>query len=131
MSEDVYDEHAPKLAERGFFPLVIAPGTKQPHEYVPSEGRYRLLFGWTHPGRRVETSPQPGAGVGLRCGAQPGGGYVVAIDWDRDDAAISALYAFPSTVSKVGARGYTSFYFSPSSCRPGTLSSTKPLPSRS
>jgi hypothetical protein len=109
---DVYDENAPKLAEHGFFPLVIAPGTKQPHEYVPSEKRYRLLVHWPHPGRRVETSPQPGAGIGLRCGAQPGGGFVVAIDWDHEDAAIAALDVFALAVSKTGRRGFTSFYYS-------------------
>ena len=32
----VYNEHAPKLIERGFYPLVIGPGTKKPQHYVPS-----------------------------------------------------------------------------------------------
>jgi hypothetical protein len=106
----VYNEHAPKLIERGFYPLVIGPGTKKPQHYVPSLSEFHDTAGWTHEARPPDTSPQPGAGVGLRCGKQPDGTYVVALDWDRDDAAIAAMETFPPGVAKEGARGFTTLY---------------------
>jgi AAA domain/Bifunctional DNA primase/polymerase, N-terminal len=109
---DIYNEHAPKLIERGFYPIVIGPGTKKPQHYVPSLGEYHDTSGWANNKRPPDKPQQPGAGVGLRCGPQPGGGYVVGIDWDRDDAAIAALDAFPQTVSKTGQKGFTAFYYS-------------------
>src|SRR5262249_23070770 len=112
-------QHAPQLTQRGYYPLVIGPGTKQPMEYVPSEDRYQLIRNWSHPRRPVDTSPQPGAGVGLRCGKQPDGTYVIGLDWDRDDAALAAMESFPATVMKEGRRGYTGIY-----------RSSKPIPSR-
>ncbi len=120
MSElSVYDSNAPKLVEHGYYPLVIGPCSKEPKVYVPSEKRFVLEAGWQHPRRNVTTSPQPDAGLGLRCGPQPGGGHVVAFDWDNDDAAIASMDVFQSTVSKAGARGFTSFYYS-----------EEPIPSR-
>jgi AAA domain/Bifunctional DNA primase/polymerase, N-terminal len=108
----VYDEHAPRLVERGFFPLVIGPGVKKPQHHVPSLGEFHDTSNWTNERRPIDTSPQPGAGIGLRCGKQPGGGYVTGIDWDNEDAAIAALDSFPSTTSKTGKRGLTTFYYS-------------------
>lgn len=87
----VYDIYAPKLMAHGY----------APHDTV----------GWQHPRRRPETSPQPDAGVGLRCGKQADGTYIVALDWDSEDAAIVAMETFPpSTVTKEGQRGFTGFY---------------------
>src|SRR5262249_5018162 len=57
-----------------------------------------------------ETSPQPGAGVGVRLGKQTDGSYLIAIDWDSEDAAIAAMDVFPPTVTKEGNRGFTAFY---------------------
>src|SRR5262245_51791034 len=120
MSEpSVYDTNAPKLVERGYFPLSIGPGVKKPQHFVPSLNEFHDMQGWNHPSLRPETSPQPGAGVGVRCGKQADGTYIVALDWDDDEAAIAAMGAFPPTVTKEGQRGYTAFYLS-----------SKPVPSR-
>jgi hypothetical protein len=111
MSElSTYDLHAPQLLARGFFPLPIGPGTKKPQHFVPSLSEFHDTTGWTHPQRRPETSPQPGAGIGVRLGQQADGTCVVALDWDNDDAAIAAMDVFPPTVTKEGQRGFTAFY---------------------
>jgi hypothetical protein len=111
MSEsNVYDTYAPKLLERGFYPLPIGPNSKKPQHFVPSLNEFRDTQGWTHPARRPDTSPQPGAGIGVRVGKQADGSYLVAIDWDNDEAAIAAMDIFPPTVTKEGARGFTAFY---------------------
>src|SRR6516164_6903754 len=114
-----YDTHAPQLLARGFFPLSIGPATKKPQHFVPSLNEFHDTQGWTHPARRPETSPQPGAGIGVRLGKQADGTYVIALDWDNEDAAIAAMDAFPPTVTKEGQRGFTAFY-----------RSSKPIPSR-
>jgi hypothetical protein len=111
MSEpSVYDSNAPRLLERGFFPLPIGPNSKKPQHFVPSLNEFHDTQGWTHPARRPETSPQPGAGIGVRLGKQADGTYIVALDWDNEDAAIAAMDAFPPTVTKEGQRGFTAFY---------------------
>jgi hypothetical protein len=114
-----YDLHAPQLLARGFFPLSIGPGTKKPQHFVPSLNEFHDTAGWTHPARRPETSPQPGAGIGVRLGKQTDGTYVIALDWDNEDAAIAAMDEFPPTVTKEGRRGFTAFY-----------RSSNPIPSR-
>jgi putative DNA primase/helicase len=114
-----YDLHAPQLLARGFFPLSIGPGTKKPQHFVPSLNQYHDTTGWTHPARPPETSPQPGAGIGVRLGEQAGGTYVVALDWDDAEAAIIAIKVWPPTVTKEGQRGFTAFY-----------RSSNPIPSR-
>src|SRR5215472_5994467 len=106
----IYDLHAPQLLARGFFPLSIGPGTKKPQHFVPSLNQYHDTTGWTHPARRPETSPQPGAGIGVRLGKQADGTYVVALDWDDDEAATIAMNVWPPTVTKEGQRGFTAFY---------------------
>jgi hypothetical protein len=98
-----YDIHAPQLLARGFFPLSIGPGTKKPQHFVPSLNQYRDTTGWTHPARPPETSPQPGAGIGVRLGEQADGTYVVALDWDDAEAAIIAIKVWPPTVTKEGS----------------------------
>jgi Bifunctional DNA primase/polymerase, N-terminal len=105
-----YDIHAPQLVAHGFFPLAIGPDTKKPQHYVPSLGEFRDTVGWTHPERRPETSPQPDAGIGVRLGRQAVGIHVVALDWDHDEAAITAMDIFLPTVTKEGQRGFTAFY---------------------
>jgi putative DNA primase/helicase len=114
-----YDTHAPQLLARGFFPLSIGPATKKPQHFVPSLNEFHDTQGWTHPARRPQTSPQPGAGIGVRLGKQADGTYVIALDWDNEDAVIAAMDAFPPTVTKKGQRGFTAFY-----------RSSKPIPSR-
>jgi hypothetical protein len=107
----VYDEHAPKLKELGYHPLPIGPGTKKPQHFVPGLNEFQDTPNWTHPARPVETSPQPGAGVGVRLGKQADGTYLVGIDWDFPDAARSAREAFPNNlIMKVGRRGFTAFF---------------------
>jgi RecA-family ATPase len=110
MSESIFDAFAPKLKAKGYYPLSIAPGTKTPGHYVPSLSQYEKTSGWTHPRRPIETMPQPGAGVGVRLGLQPDGTYIVALDWDSDDAACAAIDVFPPAPSKAGKRGFTNFY---------------------
>src|SRR6516225_6735154 len=103
MSElSAYDIHAPQLLARGFYPLSIGPGTKKPQHFVPSLNVFHDTQGWTHPARRPKTSPQPGAGIGMRLGKQVDGTYVIAFDWDNEEAAIAAMDAFPPTVTKAG-----------------------------
>jgi hypothetical protein len=55
----------------------------------------------------------------VRLGKQPDGTYVVALDWDDEEAAIIAMDVWPPTVTKEGQRGFTAFY-----------RSSKPIPSR-
>jgi hypothetical protein len=109
MSEpSVYDIHAPKLAAKGYHPLPIRG--KVPAVYVPSFGELRNMPDWCNPRRPIETSPQPGAGVGIRLGLQACGIYLVAIDWDDESIAIAALDKFPAAIMKEGRRGFTAFY---------------------
>ena len=108
--DSVYDLHAPKLAEFGYYPLSIMPGAKFPGHNVPSLGEFEKTSGWQHPRRPIDTSPQPGAGIGLRCGRQPDGTNVVALDVDRDDLALAFLDIFRATVMKEGQRGLTAFF---------------------
>src|SRR5262249_22628719 len=50
--------------------------------------------------------PQPGAGIGVRCG-----NGLIAIDYDDDDAALRASEALgDSPVNKAGKRGWTAFF---------------------
>jgi RecA-family ATPase len=95
----VYDTHAPRLLAMGAHPLVIAPGTKKP-----------AYAGWTDLEKEAVTVPQPEAGIGARLGKQANGTYLVAIDWDNDEAALAALEKFPPAIMKEGARGLTMIY---------------------
>jgi hypothetical protein len=119
MTESVYDVNAPLLRERGYYCHPIGPGSKRPAHFVPSTNQYAPIPGWNHERRPMETSPQPGAGIGLRTGLQPDGTHVVAIDWDNLNAAIEGMTEIPSPVSKEGSRGCTTFY-----------RSQQPIPSR-
>jgi hypothetical protein len=67
VNESVYNTFAPQLVERGYFPLPIAPGSKAPHRYVPSENRFELFSGWSERPEPL-TTPQPNAGIGVRMG---------------------------------------------------------------
>jgi hypothetical protein len=108
----VYDVHAPQLLRRGFSPLPIGPGTKEPQHFVPSLKKYSKIRGWNHPAKPPETSPQPDAGIGLKLGLQSDGTYVFATDWDHDGAALAAMDdpVLFSPVSKEGRRGFTSLH---------------------
>ena len=113
MSEQsIYDVNASWLRTRGYYVHPIGPGTKEPQYFVPSTGKYEGIRGWTHLARPMETSPQPGAGIGLRTGKQPNGEWVAAIDWDNEDAAIASMDVpeLTSPISKQGKRGFTTFH---------------------
>src|SRR5262249_54723131 len=111
VSENVYDSFAPALMERGYFPLPIAPGAKQPHRWTPSKNKFELFTGWSLRPLPL-TTPQPGAGVGVRTGKQPGHNtVVVAMDYDNEDAALLVSEALGgSRVNKAGATAWTEFY---------------------
>lgn len=105
----IYDENAPLLVERGYFPLPIAPigfqPAKVPVRNIPSLGGYHLLAGWNTRSRPIDT-PQPGANIGVRCG-----NGLVAFDFDDEDAALAISEAFDaSPVNKAGKRAWTPFY---------------------
>jgi hypothetical protein len=105
-----YDDNASILVKLGYHPLPIGPGTKKPQRLVGSG--YCDLTGWADPGSRPETSPQPGAGLAVRTGKQPDGTFVVALDWDNDNAFIAAMddAKIWSPVQKIGKRGGTTFH---------------------
>jgi hypothetical protein len=72
---------------------------------MPSTKKFVGLGDWQ---RRPQplTTPQPGAGIGVRCD-----GGLVAIDYDDDDAALRASETLgDSPVNKAGRRGWTSFF---------------------
>jgi hypothetical protein len=101
----IYDTNAPRLIGRGYFPTIVGPGSKAPHRYVPSRRCYELQMGWS---TRTEPilSPQPDAGIGVRCGAG-----LVALDYDDDEAALIISPSFPdSPVNKTGQKAWTGFY---------------------
>jgi hypothetical protein len=107
MNEDkgAYDTFAPLLIERGYFPLPIAPGSKAPHRYVPSVGGFALFTTWSERPDPL-TTPQPGAGVGVRLGAG-----IIGLDYDNEDAALRVSEALGgSHVNKAGAVAWTEFY---------------------
>jgi hypothetical protein len=103
-----YDTFAPKYIERGHLPLPIEPGKKWPAFW--NGQNYTLLAGWTT--KPPITTPQPGAGIGLRLGVASGLDYVlVGLDLDDEEVAIRLLGIAPDTpVRKVGQRGETWIY---------------------
>ena len=54
----VYDANAPKLRERGYFPLSIGPNSKKPQHFVPSLNEFHDTQGWTHPARQPHAAVQ-------------------------------------------------------------------------
>jgi AAA domain/Bifunctional DNA primase/polymerase, N-terminal len=117
-----YDAQGAFLRTRGYYVHPIIPGTKRPGYYVPSENRFVGMENWNHAQRPMEKSPQPGAGIGLRCGLQADGvTCIIAVDFDDEEIALAAtedpkLYG---EVRKEGQRGFTAFF-----------KSSKPVPSR-
>jgi AAA domain/Bifunctional DNA primase/polymerase, N-terminal len=101
---DIYDGFAPLLRERGYFPLPIAPGTKAPHRYVPSQSAYELFTGWSERPEPL-TTPQPKAGIGVRTGSG-----IVVLDYDNEDAALRVSETIVSHVNKAGMRGWSAFF---------------------
>jgi AAA domain/Bifunctional DNA primase/polymerase, N-terminal len=113
MINGAYDAQGPFLRTRGYYVHPIAPGTKAPGYFVPSENAFRLMENWNHPRRPMEKTPQPGAGIGLRCGLQADGAtYIIAVDYDDDDVALLASEdpKLWGIVQKRGARGATAFF---------------------
>jgi hypothetical protein len=105
MDDSVYNKFAPQLVEHGYFPLPIAPGSKAPHRYVPSKNRFELFAGWNERPDPI-TTPQPGAGVGVRMGRG-----IVALDYDNEEAALRVSEVMGgSPVNKAGVTAWTEFY---------------------
>src|SRR5215471_7639778 len=97
MNIDIYDGYGPLLRDQGYYSLPIGPGTKRPHQFVPSTKQFVGLTGWQERPFPL-TTPQPGAGIGVRCG-----NGLVAIDYDDEDAALRASEALgDSVVNKAG-----------------------------
>jgi hypothetical protein len=102
---DIYDGHAPLLRNCGFHPLPIGPGTKKPQRYMPSIKTFMDYKGWRERPESLAT-PQPGAGIGVRCG-----NGLVAMDYDDEDAALRVSEALGgSQVNKAGQTAWTEFY---------------------
>jgi Bifunctional DNA primase/polymerase, N-terminal len=104
----VYDTNAPLLIALGLCPLPIEPGTKRPALFTGAG--YAPMVNWTT--REPITTPQPGAGIGIRLGDP-----LVALDIDTDEAAIGCALidaVLPSpglrTITKSGKRGQTLFF---------------------
>jgi AAA domain/Bifunctional DNA primase/polymerase, N-terminal len=114
-----YDTFAPKYIERGLPPLPIEPGKKWPACWNGQS--YTLLAGWTT--KPPITTPQPGAGIGLRLGVAIGLDYVlVGLDLDDEEVAIRLLGIAPATpVRKVGQRGETWIY----KAKPGAITTKR------
>src|SRR5690348_15351565 len=112
MDGSVYDRHAQQLNVLGYGPALPING-KKPVAYNPGRQELEGLTGWTHPQFRQRTTPQPNAGVGIRHGSQPGGHYLVGVDFDDDDIACAAMSVFDCKVAKRGARGLTAYFQSP------------------
>jgi hypothetical protein len=110
MEPSAYDLNAPKLLELGYRVLCIGPGTKKPRHYSLHSKKYWDTYRWNDPQRPPDKPPQPGAGIGILLGEQADGTWIVALDFDNDDAAMAATEVFPGTVQKAGARGYTPIY---------------------
>jgi hypothetical protein len=105
----VYNENAPLLVQRGYYPLPTAPvdfkPSKSPVRWIPSLNKFTLLSGWNTRTAPI-LDPQPGANIGVRCG-----GGLVAFDYDDEEAALAICEAFdPSPVNKAGQRAWTPFY---------------------
>ena len=79
----MYDEHAPRLIENKYHPLPILPTGKSPARYIQDRKEFVAFSAWNRIPTPIKT-PQPGAGVGIRCGD----GGVVALDYDHEDAAL-------------------------------------------
>jgi hypothetical protein len=114
MSEiSVYNKFAPRLVELGYLPLALGPKIKIPQSWIPSEQRFVNTEGWNHPNFQPRTTPQPGAGIGVRCGRQADGSYLVGLDADSEPTALATIDAFPDlAVTKYGKRGFTGFFHS-------------------
>ena len=107
----VYDHHRTPYHANGYTELhPIGPGTKVPMVFV--DGEYKNMVAWQDPNRTIVTTPQPGAGIGVRLGRQRCGLYLVALDWDDEGLSDIAMSRFPSAVCKVGRRGHTAFFVS-------------------
>ena len=101
MTPSIYDTHAPKLQSLGYFTTCIGPGTKAPQHVDRQTGQHVNTPKWESRST-PNTTPQPGCGIGLRCGDG-----IVAIDADRDDLILPVMEAFPHALFKRGRIGIT------------------------
>jgi AAA domain/Bifunctional DNA primase/polymerase, N-terminal len=106
----VYDHHRTPYDANGYAVHPIGPDSKVP--MVFKDGEYVKMVAWQDQNRTMVTTPQPGAGIGVRLGRQRCGLYLVAMDWDDDKLSDVAMTRFPSPVAKVGQRGHTTFFVS-------------------
>jgi len=113
----------PRLIERGYCVIPIAPGTKFPGEM--RRGQWRPKVGWQDYAQRQPTRFEMqiwgtwlGAGIGLVAG--PASGHVVGVDMDTDDPIIrgAILGVLPTTsVVKRGQKGETRIFRGPAIVR--------------
>src|SRR5262249_2095419 len=109
----VYDRLSGLLRGNGYDVNPVDPRGKWPAVWVPSLRKFQRMLGWTDPKRRAITSPQPNAGIGVRCGIQESGLHLVVFDWDSDALSDLALGSgLSSIVSKVGRRGHSAIFVS-------------------
>src|SRR5215469_12264605 len=106
----MYDEYAPKLIQMGYRPIPTSPPgfkpEKAPVRYLPERNEFVLFKNWSVIPTPIKT-PQPGAGIGVRCGD----GGIVAFDYDDEEAVLIISEVFDtSPVNKAGQRGWTAFY---------------------
>lgn len=101
-----FREFAAALHAAGYSPLPIVPGTKRPALRAWSDF---CAMPMTPERIRDYSDRRRGAGLGIALGY----GGVLAVDVDTVDAEqLAAIRAIlpPSTVTKAGAKGWTSFY---------------------
>jgi hypothetical protein len=108
----IYDEYAPLVEAMGYHPLAI--DGKVPSRYVPNLGKLIPHTDWHRIEQRL-TLPQPGAGIGVRCGTPEqryvGKPFLASLDFDDDDAALAVSEKMPtSPLNKRGRRAWTSGY---------------------
>jgi hypothetical protein len=120
MTRSAYAIVGPRLIERGYCALPIAPGTKKPSTF--KRNGWVGLTDWVQEyARRLPTrfeievwSSLPHAGVGIVCG--PASKNVVGVDIDTDDTEITWAIrsALPHAYCvKRGKKGCTIFFRGP------------------
>src|SRR5262249_59649609 len=89
----------------GYYACRMGRGPKDPHRFGRRRSPLALFTGWQKRTTPLAT-PQPGAGIGLRCG-----GGIVALDYDDEEAALRVSEAMgDSHVNKAGRTGGTAFF---------------------
>lgn len=118
-SQGPFSKYGPRLLERGYSVIPIAPGTKYPGEL--RRGEWSRKHGWQAYVERLPSHFEmqiwctyPDAGIGVVCGAASK--HLAGIDIDTDNIEIKAAIVGalpPSTLIKRGAKGGTHFFRAP------------------